>query len=307
LFIVYKLFRRFQKRFTLTKQLVKHSAVLVTGCDSGFGKATALRLSSKGITVFAACLGKQGVDALQSKSCIVPFQMDVTKNEMIEDGIKLIKKTLEERGINLWALINNAGVMRLGCIDTIPLKDYELMTEVNFLGAIRVSRACLPLLRQSRGRIINISSVTGILATPYSCVYASTKWGIEGLSDSLRRELYPWGIQVIKVEPSIMKTPLWDHSLKEESKIDPKFEELYGKDFHKKLNKQTKALFENGDNPVKIVDTLEHCVLGRWPESNYCIGWDRAVWQGLGWYLPTCVSDTILWLFSVKPSNISSK
>lgn len=306
LWLTYKLFRWIQKRFTLTRQLVHNSAVLVTGCDSGFGKDISLRLSAKGIRVFSCCLTQDGVNALKNRGRIIPFQMDVTKNSAVETGIQFVEKELKKRELNLWAVINNAGIMRIGEIDVIPFKDYELMVQVNLMGVIRITRACLPLLRKSKGRIINIASVVGIMATPTTAVYSATKFAVEGLSDALRRELSPWGIKVIKIEPSIMKTPLWSHTLTKQPSMDSKFEDLYGKEYFKKRQAQTKQLFDFGDNPIKIIDAMEHCVTCRYPEVNYVVGWDRGNWKALGWYFPYCVTDFIIGLVSPKPKPFQS-
>ena len=110
---------------------------------------------------------------------------------------------------SLDGLVNNAGISGAGPIELLELNEFRRMFEVNTLGAVAVTQAFLPLLKKARGRIVNISSVSGRVAQPFMAPYAASKFALEAISDCLRGELYPFGIDVIVIQPGIIHTPIW--------------------------------------------------------------------------------------------------
>ena len=159
-------------------------AVLITGCDTGFGHMLALELVRKGWRVYAGCLTPQGVEALLSKAAgsvgtMVAVQMDVTKQADID---RVVKQIGDECPQKLFALVNNAGVGRGGLVDWTSLDEYRTMMEVNFFALATMCKACLPLLKESRGRIVNVTSIAGIFhGMPFTSAYTASKHGTYGI------------------------------------------------------------------------------------------------------------------------------
>jgi NADP-dependent 3-hydroxy acid dehydrogenase YdfG len=155
-------------------------AILVTGCDSGFGHEFSLALVRKGWKVYAGCLTPQGMAALQTKTAgsagtMVAVPMDVTKQADID---RVVKKINDECPKKLFAVVNNAGVGRGGLVDWTSLDEYRKTLEVNLFAMIAVCKACLPLLKESKGRIVNVTSIAGIFyGAPCMSAYAASKHG----------------------------------------------------------------------------------------------------------------------------------
>lgn len=182
--VTYRLFRRFLGRRWLPRT---GKAVLITGCDSGFGELTALRLDSMGVRVFAGCLTQAGVDRLakRSSSRIIAFVMDVTKDADVKQAHERVSSSLLP-GEQLWALVNNAGILVQGHLEFLSLADYQRQMEVNYFGVLRVTKQFLPMLRRNRGRLVTIGSAAGLFSFPELSAYCSSKYAIEAIMDSLR-------------------------------------------------------------------------------------------------------------------------
>jgi len=163
-------------------------AILVTGCDSGFGHEFSLALVKKGWKVFAGCLTQQGMAALQTKAAgsagtMVAVPMDVTKQADID---RMVKNINDECPKKLFAVVNNAGVGQGGLVDWTSLESYRKTLEVNLFAMIAVCKACLPLLKESKGRIVNVTSIAGIFyGAPCMSAYAASKHGTSDTSTKL--------------------------------------------------------------------------------------------------------------------------
>jgi len=284
---------------------LSNKAVLITGCDSGFGKALTQQLASKGISVFAACLTEQGKNDLGKVKNVQAFQMDVTKDESVKAGVEFVTKNL--KGQVLWGVVNNAGVLRGGVLELSSLKDFNLQLDVNVVGMARVCQQFLPLLRHSKGRIVNISSVAGRFAFPGTCGYSASKFAVQGFSDSLRRELAVWGVKVVIVEPGVMRTPLWDvpfnqEKMREDLKAFPEsIFNSYGMEFFEKSLQSSKDMIGSlASDPQLVVDVLDEALTTKFPLTRYSIGKDVPIWFGLT-YFPTWLSDFILTLDNKRP------
>ena len=152
----------------------------------------------------------------------------------------------------------------------------------------------------------NIASVAGRFATPSTSGYNASKYAVEGLSDSWRRELSMWGIKVILIEPGIMKTPLWDVPFTEASidlvwnSLNNEQKERFGRDFFIEAEKTGRELIKKfGGDPKQVVDVLEQTIVAKWPHSRYAVGLDSFIWIGLS-YFPSFISDALL-PFIMKP------
>lgn len=192
-------------------------AVVITGASSGIGQATALALAHTGWLTFAgvrtddaaerlaAAAGALGVGVL-----LRPLLLDITDDAQIAAAAALVAAECRQRGVRLRGVINNGGIAIAGPLELVPLAGLRASLAVNTVGALAVTQAFLPQLRAGRGRIINLSSVSGRVASPFLGPYAASKFALEALSDALRVELRPWGIRVILIEPGPIATPIWE-------------------------------------------------------------------------------------------------
>ena len=181
--------------------------VVVTGASSGIGAAIVRALRARGFTVIGTVRRDDDKAALEAND-VLPVIMDVTDVSSIARAMRIVDQLLS--GTPLVGLINNAGIAGAGPLELVPLDDVRRVLEVNVLGVIAVTQAFLPRLKRGHGRVINISSISGRIAFPFIGPYVASKFALEGLSDSWRRELLPFGVDVVVVEPGSIRTPIWD-------------------------------------------------------------------------------------------------
>ncbi|WP_432249714.1 oxidoreductase [Streptomyces sanyensis] len=175
---------------------------LVTGASSGIGEAAALRLAARGFTVYGAARRVDRMAPLAGQGVQV-LAMDVTDDASLRAGVDRI--SAEAGGVDV--LVNNAGYGSYGAVEDVPLDEARRQFEVNVFGAARLTQLVLPGMRARRsGRVVNISSMGGKLAMPFGGWYHATKFALEGLSDSLRAEVAPFGIDVVVIEPGGIRT-----------------------------------------------------------------------------------------------------
>ncbi|EDO48707.1 predicted protein, partial [Nematostella vectensis] len=182
--------------------------VLITGCDSGFGKMAAEQLDNMGFHVFASCLTDKGQAFLKAHCSerLVTLPLDVTDSTQIEEAYNIVKCLLPLKG--LWALLNNAAVTTTGPIEWVPMETCRWVLDVNLYGMMDVTKTFLPLVKTSGGRIVNMSSAGGYISVPSIGVYCISKFAVEAFSSALRLELEPWGVKVIVVEPGGYRTEM---------------------------------------------------------------------------------------------------
>ena len=180
----------------------KNWVVLITGCSSGLGRAMAIEFAKQGHTVFATSRRVEDIRDLESDS-VITLQLDVTNATSITAALEKVKR--HAGGINL--LVNNAGFGLMGPLVEIPLDEIRRQFETNVIGALAVVQAVFPyMVKQGGGRIINVGSVSGILTTPFAGPYCASKAAFHSLSDAMRMELAPFGIKVITLEISKIKS-----------------------------------------------------------------------------------------------------
>lgn len=192
------------------------NAVVVTGVSTGIGLGITKALAAKGIHVFGSVRKQADGDRVRREvpSNFTPLIFDVTDEAAVRAGAAQVRQALG--GARLFGLVNNAGIATPGPVLHQPLADYRKQIEVNLIGAFTVSQQFAPLLGADRslkgkpGRIVNITSLGGKIGSPFLSGYCSAKHGLEGLSESLRRELFMYGIDVVIVGPGAVKTPIWD-------------------------------------------------------------------------------------------------
>ncbi|XP_029636981.1 estradiol 17-beta-dehydrogenase 2-like [Octopus sinensis] len=187
---------------------INKKAILVTGCDQGFGHGLAVRLDKLGFIVFAGCLYKDGEGACSlQKKCstrLHVLQLDVSDCNQVENAFEKIKDILGEE--SLWGLVNNAGICYIGNSEIISTDDSLKIMDVNFRGPFLLCRKFLPLLRRSQGRIVNVSSNAGLAPVALMGAYCCSKSALLMLSEVLRAENERWGVKVSTIVPSGYKT-----------------------------------------------------------------------------------------------------
>ncbi|GBL86566.1 Estradiol 17-beta-dehydrogenase 2 [Araneus ventricosus] len=197
-------------KFLNEKVEAGYRAVFITGCDSGFGHELAKRLDSKGFRVFASCLFPDGKGASElKKHCsdrLHVLPLDVRQNESVEKAVEYVKENLGNSV--LWAVVNNAGILKGFSVEMSTLHEFKDVLDVNFLGTVRVTKAFLPLLKWSKGRIVNVTSLGGEISFPFIAPYIASKFATVGFTDCLRHEIKMQEISVVSVEPEVFLTPM---------------------------------------------------------------------------------------------------
>jgi len=269
---------------------------VVTGSSSGIGRATALRLDRAGWTVYAGVRREEdAVDlAAAATDRLRPLIVDVTD----EGSIAACRARVEtEQPVGLGALVNNAGSAFAGPIEFVPLDDLRAQLELNLVGQVAMLQALIPSLRKAGGRIVNVTSIGGVVATPFMSPYAASKFGLEALSDALRCELRPWGIETIALEPGSVATGIWETGAKRfaaaRERMDPEAEVLYGKAMVA-MEKATAATGERGIPPEEAAALIERVLESKRPRARYRLGRDAHVMFGLKRVLPDRVFDRLL-------------
>ena len=240
------------------------TTALITGASSGIGKATVKRLLEENYSVYAAARRVDQMRDLEDLGAVA-LEMDVTREEDVVAGVERIDT--EQGGADI--LVNNAGFGLYGAVEDIPLDDARYQFAVNLFGAARLTQLVLPRMRErGAGKIVNISSVGGKIYTPLGSWYYATKHALEGWSDCLRWELKHFGIDVIIVEPGLIRTefgnvmrgPLREYS----------GDSAYG-GIVKRLTARTPN-HERGSPPSVIADTVLKAVRARRPRTRYAAG-----------------------------------
>jgi NAD(P)-dependent dehydrogenase (short-subunit alcohol dehydrogenase family) len=191
--------------------------VVITGASSGIGRDTALYLAENGFEVIAGVRKAADREAYSGQPRIRPVFLDVTSEDSVRQAQAELKPFLADA--SEVSLVNNAGIAVGGPVETVPISRWREQFEVNVFGLLRVTQAWLPDIRRTRGRVVNVSSVSGLAAAPYLGPYAASKFAVEAISDALRRELRQCGVKVIVLEPGPIDTPIWGKSMKDREEI----------------------------------------------------------------------------------------
>ncbi len=258
--------------------VLPHSSkyVLVTGASSGIGEAIALALDSLEFHVFAGVRREADAAALRSRasSRLKPLILDVTDSGMIHRAAEAIR--IETGSAGLYGLVNNAGIVVAGPLQFLPVDRVRRQFEVNVLGQLGVTQAMLPLIRAGSGRIINMGSISGHLATPFLGPYAASKHALEALSESLRVELRPWNIPVCIVDPGNVATPIWEKSKSAAeatvSQAPPEQQVLQAELYGAALNALRAYVSRvRGMHVDHVVRAVNHALMSERPKARYFV------------------------------------
>ncbi|XP_018971547.1 retinol dehydrogenase 7-like [Cyprinus carpio] len=303
-FYVYRWFRELGRVPNKSEKFV-----YITGCDTGFGNLLAKHLDTKGFRVIAGCYMEKGEVELK-KCCsdkLTTLHLDVTDNYSIKKAAETIKALVGERG--LWAVVNNAGIsFPTAPHDWLEIEDFKQMINVNLIGVVAITLSVLPLIKKAKGRVVNVASVFGRIST-LGGAYCITKYGVEAFNDSLRRNMAPFGVKVLCIEPGFFKTTVTDSTVFEShlerlwKKLPQEVKDEYGSDFIDKTKQAVKERYEKLLDPdlMKVVSCMEHAVAAVHPRTRYSPGWDaKFFWLPLS-YMPTFISDAFVLKDAVKP------
>lgn len=268
-------------------------SVVITGASTGIGEACAYLLAKRGWLVFAGIRKTADGDRIsRNYKNILPILLDVTCHDHIRAATDYVASKTEGQGIH--GLINNAGIAIGGPLEFLPLDLLRSLVEVNMFGPIAMTQAFLPLIRQARGRIVFVSSNSGFWCEPFLNVYGATKHALEAIGDSLRVELKPWGIEVVLIEPGMIKTPIWDKARLSFTHIDellPKqAQELYAKPLEALRRMVYKTPFIAAP-PERVAQTIVHALEVRCPRPRYRVGLDARIQYYLRRILPDRIRD----------------
>ena len=272
-------------------------AVLITGASTGIGAAAALRLDRAGWRVFAGVRKLADGEALRAQASLrlTPVIIDVSDQASIEAAAGEVTRMVGDAG--LAGVVNNAGISTPGPIELLPLDDLRRQIEVNVVGQVAVTQACMPLLRAARGRIVFIGSIGGRLSTPFLGAYCASKFALEAIADSLRIELRPWRIHVAIVEPGSIKTPFWQKGISDaevlETQLTPEAHALYDEAIAN-VKGVARDFERRGIAPDVVARAIEHALASPRPKTRYLVGIDAWLQAALAAWMPDRVNDSLI-------------
>jgi NAD(P)-dependent dehydrogenase (short-subunit alcohol dehydrogenase family) len=258
---------------------------LVTGTSTGIGRAIAVHLAAAGFDVLAGVR-----DEADAPPRLEPIRLDVTSETDVAAAAARV-------GTALHALVNNAGIAVNGPVEAVPLGEWRRQFEVNLFGQIAVTRALLPALLNARGRVINISSISGRVALPLLGPYAASKFAFEAMTDALRREVEPHGVRVVSIEPGAIATPVWDKS------------RAAGEQLLAGLPAETRRRYDRlvagivrhagrmgreGLPPEAVAEVVGHALAARRPRTRYVIGREAKMQAVAARLLPDRAFDALV-------------
>ncbi|MDQ0300211.1 NAD(P)-dependent dehydrogenase (short-subunit alcohol dehydrogenase family) [Salibacterium salarium] len=244
---------------------------VVTGSNGGFGRIMVQQLLEMEYEVIAGVRNLQygnalveRAEALGKKECLHLFELDITDTQQIEklaDFVQSNMKTLD-------VLVNNAGYCQGGIVEALSEEEWRHQFDVNFFGTVKLTTAMLPIFRKQRfGSIINVSSISGYMGMPGMSAYASSKFALEGFSESLRYEMLPFHVYVSLIEPSSYKTDIWEKAL-----TDIKLASVDYKTMVENLVGEARQSVEGAGDPYEIATLLRVILQAKRPKLRYPLG-----------------------------------
>jgi NAD(P)-dependent dehydrogenase (short-subunit alcohol dehydrogenase family) len=272
----------------------KQELIVVSGASTGIGAATARELAARGYHVLAGVRRESDAGAIRD-SGIEPVVLDITRTDHIDSLIERIAS--DERRRPLRAVVNNAGISIYAPVEALPLEEWRRLFEINLFGHVAMTQALLPFLVASRGRVVNISSVGGKGAMATYGPYAATKFALEAVSDALRREVAPHGVEVVVIEPGAVKTEMGERgaiaTADRAQRMSPELQQRYGALVSANLA-HTRAHLGSGVTAENAGVVIARAVTVRRPRTRYTVGRDAAVIIRLMRFLPDRLLDRIL-------------
>jgi NADP-dependent 3-hydroxy acid dehydrogenase YdfG len=260
-------------------------AVLITGCSTGIGRATAERLARAGMTVYASARRPESIEDLKERGCKT-LALDVTDEQSMRAAVEQVEQAEGAVG----ALVNNAGYSQSGAIESVRLDDVRRQFETNVFGLLRMCQLVLPgMRRQHYGRIVNISSMGGKLVFPGGGAYHATKFAVEAISDAMRFEVRGFGVHVVVIEPGLIKTEFGtaaSRSIDTGTDRDGPYA-----DFNEAVSKTTADAYEGNmarlaAGPDAVAAAIDKAITSRRPRPRYRVAASARLMLGLRTLLP---------------------
>lgn len=271
-------------------------AVLITGCSSGIGRATAERLASVGWKVYATARDVEAISPLAERGCEL-LSLDVTE----EDSMRSAVEEVERREGAVGVLVNNAGYSQSGAVEAVPMEKVRRQFETNVFGLVRMCQLALPgMRRQGYGRIVNLSSMGGKLTFPGGGYYHATKHAVEAISDALRWEVEGFGVRVSIIEPGIIRTGFADTATGSMGGSAAEGEDGPYADFSAAVARATKATYERGPlarlggGPEEVARVIEDAISNPRPRARYAVTPSAKLLMSARRVLPDRAWDTLL-------------
>ncbi len=255
------------------------------GCDSGFGNELATQLNKLGFKVFATCrdqnaeIAKRLIGKAADPKKMVVIVMDVTKDNEIDSAYETVVKSMTSSE-SLFGLVNNAGLATATEFEFgTDLSDCKKVIDANLIGMMRVTRKFLPLIRQSKGRIVNVESLSGLVPLPFSIFYAVSKAGTVGFSNNLRFSMYKFGVTVVSILPWLHRTPMTNaaamtNQLENNFRKSPEeVRKAYGEKFIQRAKKAVKKIldFGKGNSLNAVPNSIVTALTSYEPDSRYIV------------------------------------
>jgi NAD(P)-dependent dehydrogenase (short-subunit alcohol dehydrogenase family) len=273
--------------------------VLITGCSTGIAAGAAARRARAGMTVCASARRPESIEDLKSAGCRT-LALDVTD----EDSMRAAVEEVERAEGAVGALVNNAGYSQSGAVETVPLEDVRRQFETNVFGLLRMSQLVLPgMRREGRGRIVNISSMGGKLTFPGGGIYHATKHAVEAMSDALRFEVRGFGVDVVVVEPGLIKTSFGDAAVGSMPQEDGPYAE-----FNLAVAAVTQRVYDGplgrlGAGPEAVAKAIERALTAERPRTRYKVTASARVLMAQRSLLPDRAWDAVVGTSFPRPGR----
>jgi NAD(P)-dependent dehydrogenase (short-subunit alcohol dehydrogenase family) len=272
---------------------------VVTGASTGIGRATAEHLAAAGFHVLAGVRSDAAAAAIAAER-IEPLRIDIAEPDQIAALARRVADDPEHRPLRV--LVNNAGIAVNAPVEVIPLDQWRRQFEINVFGHIAVIQALLPALIAAQGRIVNVSSIGGLIAGPTYGAYSGSKFALEAVSDALRREVRHLGVEVVVVEPGAIATPIWEKGLATArdlaGRMTAEQRERY-RHINAAASRRAEEAARDGVPPEQVARVITTAVTARRPRTRYLVGRDARIAGRLAALLPDRFLDRMV---SVRPS-----
>jgi NAD(P)-dependent dehydrogenase (short-subunit alcohol dehydrogenase family) len=282
-------------------------AVLITGCSSGIGRATAERLADRGWTVYATARDVEAIAPLGERGCRL-LPLDVTDEESMRRAVEEVERAEGAVGV----LVNNAGYSQSGAVEEVPMEKVRRQFETNVFGLVRMCQLVLPGMRgQGFGRIVNLSSMGGRLTFPGGGFYHASKYAVEAISDSLRFEVRGFGVEVVVIEPGLIRTGFAETALSSmDDGAEPSNNDPYA-GFEAGVARATRKNYERGPlarlggGPEAVAETVERAISSARPRTRYTVTPSAKLLISARRLLPDRAWDGLLHFFYPQPGVLA--
>ncbi len=267
--------------------------VLITGSNSGIGLATALYLARRGYTVWATMRNVEKSGELRAIAESEKLPIEIAQLDVCDDAsVKSAVERVLQKSRRIDVLVNNAGYGLRGAVEEVSLDEWKRQFETNFFGVIRVTQAVLPQMRAQRsGAIVNISSVLGRMAIPFSGPYTASKFALEGLTETLRYELAPFNIRVVLIEPGFIATNFQQNAQLAQG---AQSENSPYTVFKKASGRRVQRNIYRAAPPEKVAETIYRAITHSAPKLRYPVGRDARLVLPLRRFLPAGLFERML-------------